>query len=154
MGNNFDNIARPGSGARLNSKQYREWYRRYRRHEKLEAALMRIARGETEVPGIAAQFYVHAKAIAIEALKEEPTLLPKVCATANAGGQTSCSANTLPARRHRRSPPAMDGFVAVSPASNGTSGRSSRPTNSRQLVATNSWTHGVASSAVGHLQYE
>ena len=66
----FSNLARPGSGARLNKKQYAEWLRRYRRHDKLEAALKRIANCEAEAPGLASEFYGHAKAIAIEALKE------------------------------------------------------------------------------------
>jgi predicted alpha/beta hydrolase len=37
MGNNFDNIAKPGSGARLSSKLYREWHRKVKRHDELEA---------------------------------------------------------------------------------------------------------------------
>jgi len=37
MSNNFDNIAKPGSGARLSGKLYREWHRKVKRHDALEA---------------------------------------------------------------------------------------------------------------------
>jgi hypothetical protein len=62
-------IGKPGSGAYLPGKLYREWVAKVRRHDQLEAALERIAKCETEVPGLAPEFYGHAAAIAEKALR-------------------------------------------------------------------------------------